>query len=72
MPIAQELVDEKALASNMVDFRFVQGTESPPTFHHIAAHLAAIRGDNADQIKGVGHTVYFHPDPVVQYIASHS
>ena len=66
-----EVVDEAALASSAVDIRFSFGTSSLPIFRAIATRLAAIRGQAPDEIEGVGHAIYYHPDAAAAYIRTH-
>jgi len=66
--LTDELVDEASLAATSVDVRFSYGGDSGAIFRDIAVHLAAVRGDIPDVIDGVGHALYFHPDPAAAYL----
>lgn len=72
LPVTRELVDESALAELAVDVRFSFGARSLPVFGAIAERLAALRGQVADRVDGVGHLCYFSPDEIAGYILAHS
>lgn len=75
LPITGERVDRRALAESAADIRFAFGSASHPVFGEIARELTRVRrrpgsADPAepDVIDGVGHVVYFAPEPVAEYL----
>jgi len=66
--LSREVLDVERLALPSADIRFSYGAESAPLFRDITAQLAAVSGDAADRIEGVGHAIYFHPASVATYI----
>lgn len=72
LSLTGELVDEAALAAVAVDVRFSFGTTSLAVFREVAERLAAVRGETADRLEGVGHASYFSPAAIAAYIQVHS
>jgi pimeloyl-ACP methyl ester carboxylesterase len=70
--LTEEVVDEDALASAAVDFRFLFGTDSMPLFRQIAISLATLRGSRAIAIGGIGHLLYCQPDTAAANIRDHA
>lgn len=70
MPLTGERFDADAVANSPVNLRFAYGTASHPIFEQIASHLAAMRGESADPIHGMGHLAFYQPDAVTSYIRS--
>ncbi len=68
--LTREVLDERRLSSTPTDIRFSYGAASIPLFRQIAAHLAAVRGSDADSIEVVGHALYWYPDEAAAYIRS--
>lgn len=75
LPVTGETVDQRALAESAADIHFALGSASHPVFGEIARELTRVRrrpesADPAerDVIDGVGHVVYFAPEPVADYI----
>ena len=68
LPITREHFDRKAVADCQTNLRFAYGSASHPVFHGIAAELAASRSQTPDRLKGLGHSVYHHPDTAASYI----
>lgn len=75
LPLTAETVDPAALAGSGADIRFACGDRSHPVFRGIASELTRIRRrpgstdpERPDLLDGVGHMVYFAPEPVAAYI----
>jgi pimeloyl-ACP methyl ester carboxylesterase len=75
LPLTAETVDPAALAGSGADIRFACGDRSHPVFREIASELTRIRRrpgstdpERPDLLEGVGHVVYFAPEPVAAYI----
>ena len=65
-------VDEDAIAACPVDIRFAYGTETLGMFREIATRLAALRDRDPDELAGVGHSLYLHPDAAAVWVARHA
>ncbi|MEX1249119.1 MAG: alpha/beta hydrolase, partial [Acidimicrobiia bacterium] len=70
LPLARERFDPEAIANSPVNLRFAYGTASLPVFEEIASQLAAIRGEKADAVHGMGHLAFYQPEAVAAYIRS--
>lgn len=69
-PLTREVFDRDAIAACGVPLRFAWGTASLPVFAAIAQSLAALRGESADALEGVGHSIFHHPDRAAGYVAA--
>jgi pimeloyl-ACP methyl ester carboxylesterase len=68
--LTRETFDLEAVGDCSTNLRFAYGTASLPVFRGIATHLAACREETPDALEGLGHGVFYHPDPTAQYIRS--
>lgn len=68
--LTRETFDLDAVSDCPANLRFAYGTASLPVFRGIATHLAACRADLPDALEGMGHSVFYHPDPTANYIRS--
>jgi pimeloyl-ACP methyl ester carboxylesterase len=68
--LTRETFDLEAVSDCPINLRFAYGTASLPVFRGIATHLAACRKELPDALEGLGHSVFYHPDPTANYIRS--
>jgi pimeloyl-ACP methyl ester carboxylesterase len=68
--LTRETFDLAAVGDCPINLRFAYGTASLPVFLGIATRLAACRGASPDALEGLGHSVFYHPDPTAEYIRS--
>jgi len=68
MSLTGESVDDEAVRTCPVNLRFAYGTASIPIFQMIATHLAATRGNTPDSLRGIGHSLFYHPEATATYI----